>query len=289
MEYKGNSYPAEEFEWQFNPRQAVPDVDEILAQRPILSEASRARLTHELDHHYGDGEREVIDVFPAAGGGTGAPTLIFFHGGYWRAGHARENSFFAEPFVKAGACVFVATYDLCPDVPLGHIAGQAERAIVWVAKNAAKFGADPNNITIAGHSAGAHLCAMALACDWGVSHGMPGLTLSGACLISGIYDLAAVRQIQINEDIQAKEEDVAVLSPLARPPRKAVPLICAVGLGETEEWVRQTHLYAEVAKGVGCDVDIVEVPEMDHFTILVEIIDPAHPVTVALSGMIGAR
>ena len=98
MEYKGNSYPAEEFEWQFNPRQAVPDVDEILAQRPILSEASRARLTHELDHHYGDGEREVIDVFPAAGGGPSRPSLILRTAGDALCG----QSFFACPSLRQG-------------------------------------------------------------------------------------------------------------------------------------------------------------------------------------------
>ena len=287
MEDRGNSYPPEEFERQFNPRQAVPEVDDILDRRPALSEATRRGLPHELDHKYGDGEREVVDIFPAATGtGEGAPVLVFFHGGYWRGGHAREYSFVAGPFVEAGACVFVATYDLCPDVSLAHIVDQAERAILWVAANAARFGGDPANIHLAGHSAGAHLSAMALACDWGARHGRPDPMIAGACLISGIYDLEAVRQIAINSDIGARAEDVPVLSPLALPPRRPVPMIVGVGLGETEEWVRQSHLYADVARGAGCAVELIEVPAMNHFTIMVEMPEPTHPITAALTTML---
>ncbi len=290
MEYRGKSYPPAEFERQFNPRLAVPEVDDILARWSLLSQATRARLRAELDRSYGRGQREVMDVFlPAAPGAPGAPVLIFFHGGYWRAGHGREYSFFAEPFVQAGACVFIASYDLCPSVGLAHIVDQAERAIAWVWRNAGNFGGDAEKIYIAGHSAGAHLCAMLLACDWAARPDpQPDPKIAGACLISGIYDLEPVRRISLNEDIGARPEDVPRLSPLARPPRRPLPLIIAVGLGETGEWVRQSHLYAEVARGAGCAVDLVEVPAMNHFTLLLEMPHTTHPITAALSAMLRA-
>jgi arylformamidase len=46
------------------------------------------------------------------------------------------------------------------------MADQVKRAIVWVYKNAASFGGDPNKLYLAGQSSGAHLSGVALVTDW---------------------------------------------------------------------------------------------------------------------------
>ena len=226
--YLGNIYEAAEFERQFNPRLMVEDDGEIYARRESLSAATREALPHQLGVQYGDGEREVVDIFPAptANKVPGAPVLIYLHGGFWRMGHARENNYAIRTFASAGAAAFVATYDLCPSVTLATILEQIKRAIAWVYANAAEHGGDPNRLYICGHSAGAHMAALCLA--EGVP-GVPDSAIAGACLISGIYDLEPVMAISINDDVKIEEGDLLPLSPLNLPPTMRTPHDCRLG------------------------------------------------------------
>ena len=46
------------------------------------------------------------------------------------------------------------------------MADQVRRAIAWVFKNAASFGADTKRFYVGGHSSGGYLCGVALVTDW---------------------------------------------------------------------------------------------------------------------------
>lgn len=280
--YLGNIYDAEEFERQFNPRLMVEDDGGIYERRNTLSEAARAALPHELGVHYGPGEREIVDIFPAKGGD--APVLIYLHGGYFRMGHARENNYAVRTFAEAGAAAFVATYDLCPDVPLTTIVDQAKRAIAWVYDHAAGYGGDPNSLYICGHSAGAHLAAMCLA-D-GVP-GVPDAAILGVSLISGIYDLEPVSNISINDDLRLEEMDLFPLSPLNNPPTMRIPVVIAWGTAESAEWQRQSKLYGSVARSGGALVEELAVEGADHYSIAFDLTEPEKPLPRIILSMMG--
>ncbi len=288
IDYRGHAYTPEAFERQFNPRANVTDSEAIQAERKRLSEQARTRLDGVLGVAYGNSDRQVVDIFapdrPAAPGG--GPTFIYLHGGYWRGGHARDGSFIAEPFVQAGASVFLPTYDLCPDVTVAGIVEQTRRALVWIHANARSYGGDPDRLYLAGHSAGAHLAAMALAHDWAEAPAVGG-AIAGACLISGIYDMDPVRFISVNDLIRATDADIEPLSPLRHPPRRPVPMIVAAGGDESEEWRRQSQLYADVARAAGCTVAEIEVPNVHHWSILLPMREPDHPITRAVLRMMG--
>ena len=94
------------------------------------------------------------------------PLLVFIHGGYWQAFGPKDFSFVAERLVEAGAAVAMVGYDLAPAVDMDTIVSQIRHAIAWLHRNADAHGFDPGRICLAGHSAGGHLAAMALATDW---------------------------------------------------------------------------------------------------------------------------
>ena len=129
------------------------------------------------------------------------------------------------------------------------------------------------------------MSAMALAHDWTAHPGMPTGPVKGTCLVSGIFDLAPVLEISLNEEIRAKADDVAPLSPLNHAPRYPLPIIVGVGLAESEEWVRQSHLYTETAENAGCQVELIEVPAAHHFSILFDMQQAANPITIRLCDM----
>jgi carboxylesterase type B len=92
--------------------------------------------------------------------------LVFLHGGYWRALDKSDHSFVAPSLTQQGITVVVPNYALCPAVTIPEIVMQMVKALAWVWRHIDSWGGDASRIHVAGHSAGGHLAAMMLACDW---------------------------------------------------------------------------------------------------------------------------
>ena len=110
------------------------------------------------------------------------PVLVYFHGGSLRTGSGSESLFSGEEAARSGGVVMVtANYRLgalgylaLPELSAesGHGSGNYGlldqiAALRWVQRNIARFGGNPNRVTIAGESAGSQsvsaLCASPLA------------------------------------------------------------------------------------------------------------------------------
>lgn len=261
------------FDAQYNNRARVPDVPAILARWAQASALARDRMTCVLDEAYGTGPGETLDVFPSRA--SGAPVLVFIHGGYWRALDKADQSFVAPAFVQAGAMVVVPNYALCPAVTIEQIALQTTRALAWVARHAHRFGGDPRRIVVVGHSAGGHLAAMLLACRWQqVDPALSPRLVSGAMAISGLFDLEPVRCApSLQADVQLTPAAVRRLSPAYFPPPQG-PLVAIVGARESEEFLRQNQLIRDQWGPAGVPV-CESLPGLNHFTMLHDLVDPA--------------
>ena len=110
--------PADVVEREYNLRAAFPDHPQWFARWAADSAAARERLEANLNLRYGSAPGQTVDLFPSAGG---RGTLLFIHGGYWRALDKRDHSFVAPPLVARGIGVAVINYDLCPQVSIAHI------------------------------------------------------------------------------------------------------------------------------------------------------------------------
>ena len=277
-------YSIEDFERQYNPRQAVPDHQGKIDSRVTASAEARCRIEGVYDLRYGPGAKEVLDVFPAEA--DGAPVQFYIHGGYWRAQDKSDVSFFAEPFTAAGACVVIINYDLCPDVTLPEIMAEVVRALIWTHGNIAEWGGDAEAIYISGNSAGAHLGAMMLAHDW-EGEGLRADLIKGAALLTGVYDPEPVLGISVNEVIGLTAEMLDTVSPLCHPPRRDLPLLVPVGGGETAEWIKQTRTYVDLCRENGIGAEYMEVPGADHFDMTAAMGDEDGPVLPAILAQMG--
>lgn len=129
---------------------------------------------------------------------TGAPVVIFIHGGYWRAG---DRHYF-EPVVglygnvgialaEQGIVTVVPSYRLFPQVTsIDAMLDDVAAVVRYTREHIAAHGGDPAQIVLAGHSAGGHLVAL-LATKPGAlsSRGVPEGSIRGVVPISGIYDV----------------------------------------------------------------------------------------------------
>jgi arylformamidase len=268
---------------QYNNRALVPEHAAHFARWASDSAQARQRLPALLDVTYGHGAGETLDVFPASrkAGRPPAPVLVFIHGGYWRSLDKSDHSFVAPAFVDQGACVVVPNYALCPAVTIPQIALQMTQALAWVYRHIGAHGGDPQRITVVGHSAGGHLAAMLLACDWArVGAGLPAALVKNALSISGVFDLAPLRQTPfLRDSLRLNAQQVRQASPAGFP---APPLLdgrgelfAVAGADESDEFVRQNQLI-QTAWGP----EVVPVCEtlagLNHFSVLDSLVQPRH-------------
>lgn len=279
-------YDQEAMEYQYGPRVAVQGVDAILARWVERSNAYYAASDCERDVAYGPGDAETLDVFRP--GKDNAPVLIFIHGGYWRALDKSDHAFLVEPFVNAGALVFSINYALCPSVTIDEITRQTRAACAWVWRNAASYGGDPERVHVYGHSAGGHLTAMMAATDWpAFEAGLPTDMLKSATPISGLFDLAPILLISVNNDVHLDEAAVARLSPAKLAPGHDVAMTIAAGGAETDEFRRQSRILHEAWGGTLSRAEHVESDGKNHFTVMESMTEPGNGLTRRILGHMG--
>jgi arylformamidase len=259
----------------YNNRALVPNFADHFANWIEGSKAARANLACQLDIDYGNGPNENLDIFPASK--PNAPVVVFIHGGYWRSLDKSDHSFVAQPIHDMGACVVVVNYALCPGtakqpVTIPDIALQMTHALAWVWRNIAKFGGNPKDVVVAGHSAGGHLAAMLLACDWkAVDKTIPAHWIQKALSISGLYDLTPLRKTPfLQESLKLTANHARIASPALWPRPKKGVLYTVAGGDESPEFLRHNRLIHQTwgPKTVPvCEA----LPGLNHFNIVTDL------------------
>lgn len=268
---------------QYNNRARVPGHQRHFDRWAKDSAAAREQQPALLDLAYGHGAGETLDVFPALRkpGVPPAPVMVFIHGGYWRSLDKADHSFLAPAFVRRGACVVVPNYALCPAVTVADIALQMTQALAWVYRHIGVHGGDPQRITVVGHSAGAHLAAMLLACQWSmVGEDLPDALVLNALGISGVYDLEPLRHTPfVRDSLRLTPAMVKKVSPgrFAAPPLlEGRGELCAVaGADESDEFLRQNRLIQE-RWGEQVVPACEALPGLNHFSVLEALVQPGH-------------
>ena len=170
----------------------------------------------------------------------------------------------------------VLNYALCPAVTIPEIVLQMVKALAWTWRHIAAHGGDPARITVAGHSAGGHLAAMLLACDWPAhAPDLPQALVKNALSISGLYDLEPIRQTPFLQDLKLTPEQVRQASPVLLPRPTQGTLYSVAGGDESEEFLRQNRLIQQ-AWGAETVPVCESLPGLNHFSVLEALIAPGH-------------
>lgn len=238
----------------YNNGAAVADSPTLVAEREAAAAAFRAAHAGHLDLPYGPGAREQWDLFP--GRDPAAPCLVFIHGGYWQRGRREDFCHFGEGALAMGWSFACIGYTLAPEASLTRIAWQVHAGLDWLSAHGAAHGiAGP--LVASGWSAGGHLTALAL------EHP----AVSAGLAISGIFELAPIRDTYLNAALKLSEDEVANLSPQRRPVVHK-PLAIAYGSTELPELVRQSRDFHALRSAAHAPGPLVAVPGADHFRVL---------------------
>jgi arylformamidase len=277
--YKG--YTSQQLDTQYNARAAVPGYEAIFDDWKARSANYRQRSACELDVPYGSKTSETLDLFmpdPA-----NAPVHIFIHGGYWRLMDKSDFSYLSEGLVSGGALVAVVNYGLCPAVTMDEIAQQMRTACKWLWQNCSKYGGNPGSIHVSGHSAGGQQTAMLMATDWpSFSPDMPLDLIKSGVPVSGLFELEPMLHLPLNEDLKLDEESAHRNSPIFLNPRTDAPLSIVVGGEESDEFHRQSFNFNEKWRERGARTEYLELPGLNHFTIVDQMKNRDNPLTLIM-------
>ena len=106
-------------------------------------------------------ERHLLDVhYPTPTPGAKRPVVIYVHGGGWGRGDKRLGNNMAALYVAHGAVFVSVNYGLAPQTRYPGFLDDLAAAVRWVKDNVARYGGDPDRLSLVGHSAGAHLVAL---------------------------------------------------------------------------------------------------------------------------------
>jgi arylformamidase len=134
--------------------------------------------------------------------------------------------------LRRGFAVANLDYSLAPEATLAEIVLQIRHALQFLVGQAGALGFNPSRIHLAGHSAGAHLAAMAAADPHGPR-------ISSALLLSGVFDLEPLFHLPMGASLGLDAGNWRLLSPLFRQ-KPAARIGLALGALETEEFRRQS-------------------------------------------------
>ena len=226
------------------------------------------------------GPRGGLDVWSKPSAGpvgkpVRKPVLVFFFGGGWVHGARQDYPFVAKAFAARGYVVVLPDYRLVPEVRFPVFLQDAAAAVRWTHDNIAKYGGDPDQIVLSGHSAGAYLAVM-LALDPRYLQAVgtdPGVVKAAAGL-AGPYDFYPfIKRRSI--DAMGKAPDPRATQPINFARADAPPLLLVTGTEDTEVRPRNAINLAARQQALGSHTTgLKQYPGLDHNDLIMAISKP---------------
>ncbi|PRY17021.1 carboxylesterase/lipase family protein [Pseudosporangium ferrugineum] len=157
------------------PHRPWDGVRDATAFGPNAPQSERKLGDVDMSGYFGDGwhpgeDYLTVNVWTPGTGGSGAPVMVFVHGGGFVAGSNRAAYYDGSAFARDGVVLVTVNYRLgiagfldLPGAPANRGLLDVVAALRWVRENIAAFGGDPENVTLFGQSAGATIVGGILA------------------------------------------------------------------------------------------------------------------------------
>ena len=249
-------------------------------------------LTRNLDYlpeqHYAN-DRDRLDVHMPAGA-EAAPVVVYFHGGALMYGEKELADPVAQRLVPLGIGVVSANYRLSPDHQHPAHVNDAAAALAWTVEHIADYGGDPQQIYVAGHSAGAYLAVLlALDASHLSAHGLGHEAIAGSILISPFLYVEETAKDRPKTVWGTNPDDwlAASVTPHIGPNKAPMLLIVADG---DDPWRKdQNERLAQAMRQAGSpSTSALQLPDRDHGSLITRINEPSDQIGAQIHTLISA-
>jgi acetyl esterase/lipase len=222
-------------------------------------------ITHSIA--YGEGARQTLDIYQPSSA-TRSPVIVFFYGGSWQSGHKETYLFVAAALARRGYVTMVPDYRVYPEVRYAGFLEDGAHAVRWAKDNAARFGGDPENLFVMGHSAGAYIAAM-LALDdrWLEQVSLtPDRDIAGLIGISGPYDILPLRDETLKVIFGGANEPAT--QPISHVSHGAPPALLVTGTRDSIVDPGNSSRLAARLRATEDDATVQTYPWVGHLSII---------------------
>lgn len=231
--------------------------------------------TLRADIPYGSQARQKLDVYLPLDRRQPGPVVVFFYGGSWTTGERESYRFVGEALASRGIAVVVADYRLSPEVKYPVFLQDSAQAMRWTFDHLGELGADPRQVFVMGHSAGAYNAAMlALDARWLAGAGLKPAQLAGWIGLAGPYDFLPIG----NPDVQVAFEwpgTPADSQPMQHASKNSPPALLLAARGDTTvNPVRNSEALARRLEAVSVPTDLQVYDGVSHVTLIAALAKP---------------
>lgn len=233
---------------------------------------------------YGDaGHRHTLDIYRPRAGGQRLPTLLQIHGGGWVIGRKDQQALpLMYHLASRGWVCVAANYRLSPRATFPDHLIDCKRALAWIRRHGAEYGADPDFVVVTGGSAGGHLSSL-VALTANEKDLQPGFedvdTSVAACVpFYGVYDFLDrygfrgpdamtpfLERMVMKCSPEADRERWEKASPISRVHPGAPPFFVIHGAKDTLAYVEEARLFVQRLREVSRNpVAYAELPYTEH-------------------------
>jgi acetyl esterase/lipase len=188
---------------------------------------------------------------------------VFFYGGRWQAGSKADYRFAGQAFASKGFTTVIADYRLFPEVYYPAFVEDGAKAVAWVHEHIADYGGDPQNLFLAGHSAGAYIAVLLTTDDrYLKAAGGGDAWIKGTIGLAGPYDFLPFTDADVREIFsKAKDADTQPIN-YVRP--GLPPMLLITGDQDTDVKPKNTIHLAARLRAAGYEVDERIYPGVAH-------------------------
>jgi acetyl esterase/lipase len=222
---------------------------------------------------FGSDARQKLDIYMPKGK-LKAPIIVFVYGGSWATGRRQDYDFVATSLAAKGYMTVVPDYRLVPNVHFPVFIEDGALSVAWVQANAKKYGGNPDQIILVGHSAGAYnVMMLALDTKYLKNAGANLTSIKGVVGLSGPYDFYPWdTPVSVAAFGQAPEPQIT--QPITFARGDAPPLLLLTGDADKTVKPRNTTALAAKVQNLGGAVTAKYYPGMDHAGIVLNISRP---------------
>lgn len=239
-----------------------------------LCVAADVRVVRDITYVRGGADdRQKLDLYLPEGQRASLPVHIYVHGGAWTTGDKKRVGVRrAKAYTDEGGILVALNYRLSPKHTHPAHVEDVAAGVKWVFDHISKYGGNPENVVLSGHSAGAHLVAL-LGVDgrYLEAHGLKQNMFKAIVPVdTASLNLTEKQEYRIIQKMRDKafgtdRNGLLEASPMFNIDKGVMlsPFLLYV-TGEREDAVRQNRAFAQKMQRYGHQARVSVIPKLTH-------------------------